>query len=116
MITHDQLITALWKPGQQIVLSEIQRELLHAAIGISGESGELLDAIKKHCIYSKSIDYPNVIEELGDIEFFLGALRKILNITREQCIEANIKKLGVRYPGGIYSDEHAQARLDKANE
>src|SRR5574343_533576 len=39
--------------------------LLHAAVGISGEAGELLDAVKKTWIYNKSLDVQNVIEELG---------------------------------------------------
>jgi NTP pyrophosphatase (non-canonical NTP hydrolase) len=53
-------------------------EFKHMAIGLAGEAGELLDAIKKLVIYrmepglltdNKSIYY-NVLEEIGDIMFF----------------------------------------------
>ena len=83
------------------------------AMGVSGESGELLDAIKKATIYRKPIDMDNVIEELGDLEFYMEGLRQGLGITREQTLEANIKKLSVRYASLSYSDQQAQDRADK---
>jgi NTP pyrophosphatase (non-canonical NTP hydrolase) len=86
--------------------------LMHAAVGIAGEAGELLDAIKKVWVYDKPIDRENIIEELGDIEWYMQALRSLLEITREETIAANIAKLRKRYPDG-YSDAHAVARLDK---
>jgi NTP pyrophosphatase (non-canonical NTP hydrolase) len=86
--------------------------LLHAAVGISGEAGELLDAIKKTWVYEKPLDIANVIEELGDLEFYMEAMRAQLGVTRVQVIEANVAKLTKRYPTG-YSDEAAQARADK---
>lgn len=55
----------------------------------------------------------NVIEELGDIEFYLEGMRQQLGITREQTLEANISKLSKRYHSGSYSDTQAQERADK---
>lgn len=86
---------------------------MHAAIGVASEAGELLDAIKKSWVYKKDLDYENIIEELGDIEFYLQALRSQLCIRRKEVIEANYNKLMKRYPSGQYSDEAAQARADK---
>jgi NTP pyrophosphatase (non-canonical NTP hydrolase) len=86
--------------------------LMHAAVGIAGEGGELLDAIKKHWVYNKPLDRANVIEELGDLEWYMQALRTLLDITREETLLANVEKLGRRYPAG-YTDFHAAARLDK---
>jgi len=81
-------------------------------MGISGEAGELLDAVKKCTIYRKPLDVPNVLEELGDLEFYLEGLRQILGISREQVLNQNIAKLRVRY-GQKYSDKAAQDRVDK---
>jgi NTP pyrophosphatase (non-canonical NTP hydrolase) len=86
--------------------------LMHCAVGISGEAGELLDAIKKTWVYGKALDRNNVIEELGDIEWYLQALRTTLGIDRETVIAANVAKLELRYPTR-YTDELALARLDK---
>lgn len=86
---------------------------MHAAVGIASEAGELLDAVKKSWAYRKDLDYENVIEELGDIEFYLQALRSQLCIRRKETLESNYNKLMERYPSGQYSDEAAQARADK---
>ncbi len=111
----NQMVAGLKKPGEDILssLTPEKCDLTHMAMGLSGEAGELLDAIKKYVIYNKELDMENVIEELGDIEFFLEGVRQSLSLTREQCIEANIKKLGVRYQAGVYSDRAAQDRADK---
>lgn len=86
---------------------------LHAAVGVSGEAGELLDAVKKTWAYGKPLDRDNVIEELGDLEFYMEALRQALGITRDETLIQNQKKLGVRYASGVYSDQHAIERKDK---
>jgi NTP pyrophosphatase (non-canonical NTP hydrolase) len=115
MRKYEEMVKVLAKSGD-VIASEINgsdAHLLHMAIGISGESGELLDAIKKRVIYRKELDRANVIEELGDLEFYMEGLRQGLNITREQCLEANVSKLSKRYEGIKYSDHGAQVRADK---
>jgi len=114
-IEFDKMVKALAKEGNLILdeMSGRQMHEMHMAIGVSGEAGELLDAVKKNCIYQKPLDLENVIEELGDLEFYMEGLRQSLNITREQTIEANIAKLGKRYSSGTYSNDQAQQRADK---
>ena len=111
---HADMVTALAKPGEAIVksLTPEMAHNLHMAIGIAGESGELLDAIKKAAIYNKPIDRENVIEELGDLEFYMEGLRQGVGVTREDVLSQNIAKLNIRY-GAKYSDEAAKARADK---
>ncbi|MFU9046295.1 nucleoside triphosphate pyrophosphohydrolase family protein [Acinetobacter tibetensis] len=114
-IVFSDMVAALSKPGEMIVreLSPSDAELIHMAMGVSGEAGELLDAIKKATIYRKPMDMENVIEELGDLEFFMERIRQMTGITREQTIQANIAKLGKRYSKGTYSNDQAQVRADK---
>lgn len=90
--------------------------LAHAVMGISGEAGELLDAIKKHVIYNKELDLGNVKEELGDLFFYMQALMNELHITEQGVINQNVEKLQKRYASGKYSDAAAIARVDKINE
>lgn len=114
-INHCEMVKALAKSGDAIA-QEITGEdahLMHMAIGICGEAGELMDAIKKRVIYRKALDRENVLEELGDLEFYLEGMRQGLSISREECLAANIKKLGVRYQGMKYSDDAARQRADK---
>ena len=86
---------------------------LHAAVGISGEAGELLDAIKKNWVYNKELDSENVKEELGDLMFYITAMMLLQGITLDEVLEANVTKLEKRYAGLQYTDEAAQARADK---
>jgi len=90
--------------------------LEHMLIGTYGEGGELADAIKKHTIYGKPLDLVNVVEELGDLEFYLAGIRQMLGIKREDVLTNNLVKLQARYPKGSYSDADAQARADKLPE
>lgn len=117
-IVYGDMVKALTKPGQSILdsLGAEQAHIIHMTLGISGEAGEILDAVKKSAIYKKELDVENLIEELGDIEFYLEGLRQGLGITRELTIKANIAKLGKRYEGFKYSDKAAQERADKAGE
>lgn len=112
---HHQLVQALAKPGADITasLTPEPAHLLHMSIGISGEAGELLDAVTKAAIYRKPIDRDNVVEELGDLEFYMEGLRQGLGITREETLKANIAKLSKRYASGKYSNQQAQERADK---
>ena len=115
-INHAEMVQALAKPGADIVasLTPETAHLLHMAVGVSGEAGELLDAVKKAAVYNKPIGLANVVEELGDLEFYMEGLRQGLGITREETLQGNIAKLSVRYNGLKYSDAAAQARADKA--
>ena len=89
-----------------------QCELLHAAIGIAGEAGELLDAVRKHVFDGQPLDEDNVIEELGDLCFYLEAACQAIGVTREEIEELNMAKLFERYKDG-YSDQQAIERKDK---
>ena len=114
-MTHPELVKTLAKTGEAIKESITPEEahLLHMAIGVSGEAGEILDNIKKHVIYKKPFDRTNMVEELGDIEFYLEGIRQGAGITREECITHNIAKLSTRYHKGSYSDTQAHERADK---
>lgn len=113
---YPDFVAALAKQGAAVRegLTDHSTDLLHAAVGICGEAGELLDAIKKHAVYGKPIDMGNVIEELGDLEFYMQQLRNAIGVPREFCILQNVRKLEKRYSTGVYSDAQAQARADKA--
>lgn len=116
--THKEMVARLVKPGEKIIetLSPQTADLWHAATGVSGEAGELLDAVKKVVVYNKSLDRANIVEELGDLEFYMEQVRRNTGITREETLTANFLKLADkdkgRYKDG-YTDKAAQDRIDK---
>lgn len=116
-MTFEEMVAGLKKPGDAIAadMTANKADMLHMAVGIVGEAGELIDAVKKHVVYNKPLDRDNVVEELGDIEFYLEGLRQNLGIDRNDTLATNIKKLGARYKGHQYSDLQAAARADKSH-
>lgn len=95
-------------------ISAHQWHLLHMAIGIAGEATELLQAVRHALVWEQPMDMDNILEELGDIEFYLEGFREGVGMSRDVTLDANISKLSVRYEGLQYSDKAAQLRADKA--
>lgn len=91
----------------------MQGNLLHSALGLAGEVGELTDTIKRKFVYGQELDVDNIKEELGDILWFVALCADAVNLNMGDIAKANIDKLACRYPG-TYTDHHAAQRLDKA--
>ena len=53
---------------------EITPRIEHAAMGMVTEAAELMDAVKKSKIYGRPIDRVNLVEEAGDIMWYLAIL------------------------------------------
>jgi len=77
----------------------------------SSDLGEVLDLVKKHVFNNRPLDRDHLIEELGDVEFYLEGIRQCLLVTRETILDGNIDKLTERYNGLTYSDQAANARV-----
>jgi len=120
--TYAQFVESLCKPGIDILVQMEPKDahLTHMAMGVAGEAGELLDAIKKSVMYRKPLDRDNVLEECGDILFFIQGILNHYNSTEDdsvtinEVIRMNRLKLSRRYHKGTYSNEQAQERADKA--
>lgn len=86
--------------------------LNHSALGIAGEAGEVVDILKKYVIYGKPLDRAKLVEELGDLLFYLDALVDDIGSNWDEVRQVNYDKLRARYPSG-YSDSAAIARKDQ---
>jgi NTP pyrophosphatase (non-canonical NTP hydrolase) len=78
-------------------LTDRNIRLLHAAIGVSTEAGELLDSLKKAIFYGRELDVVNFKEEIGDILWYLAIAYDELDGTFENSMDVNIAKLKARY-------------------
>lgn len=87
--------------------------LLHAGIGMSGETGEILDTLKKSMMYGKEIDTVNLKEECGDVLWYMAIMLDTIGISFEEVMQSNVDKLAKRYPKG-FTEKDAIARADKA--
>src|SRR5688572_16463821 len=114
-MTHPEMVRRLVQDPDKILdrLTPERVDYMHACLGIVTEAGELADACKKVIIYQQNVDYENLMEELGDLEFYMEQLRQCFGISREETLARNVDKLAKRYPGLEYSNEAAKARRDK---
>lgn len=105
-LNYNEFVANLFKD-----MGDKKLNLAHAALGIAGEAGEVVDIIKKHYAYDKPLQLEEVVKELGDLLFYIQALMNELGIEKELVIINNMAKLTQRY-GDSYSDEKAIARAD----
>tara|TARA_B100001079_G_scaffold77507_1_gene66675 strand:- start:2362 stop:2766 length:405 start_codon:yes stop_codon:yes gene_type:complete len=92
--------------------------LTTAAVGMSAESGEFLEIIKKMVFQGKPWTNDNrehLIIELGDVMWYVAQACMALDISFDEVIKGNIKKLEKRYPGGHFdiSDSENRAADDR---
>lgn len=70
----------------------------HAALGLVTEAAEIMSVVKRAKIYGKEIDTVNLIEEAGDIMWYLALLADELGVDFSTIWDKNIRKLRERYP------------------
>ena len=87
--------------------------LLTAGVGINAEGGEFLEIIKKMVFQGKPWNEDNrehLIIELGDVMWYVAQATMALDISFDEVIATNVKKLEKRYPGGSFDVYHSENR------
>ena len=100
-------------------LGELDREganierLTTAGVGLSAESGEFLEIVKKMVFQGKPWNDDNrehLIIELGDIMWYVANACIALNVEFDDVVRGNVKKLEKRYPGGSFDIHDSENR------
>ena len=79
--------------------------LLTAGVGINAEGGEFLEIIKKMVFQGKPWNDDNrehLIIELGDLMWYVAQACMALDVSFDDVIATNVKKLEKRYPEGTF--------------
>ena len=87
--------------------------LLTAAVGISAEGGEFMEIVKKMVFQGKPWNDDNrehLIIELGDVMWYVAQATMALDISFDEVIQRNVKKLEKRYPGGSFEINRSEVR------
>ena len=90
-------------------------QLLTAALGLTAESGEFTEVVKKIILQGKPYNEDNVFHmkrELGDICWYIAQACMALDTTFDEIIEMNVDKLKARYPGGEFNVHHSENRAE----
>lgn len=98
-----------YDPVIERITNDQTARLLHYALGLGSETGELQDALKKLVAYGKPLDLVNVKEEIGDLLWYMSRICDTCGFTLEDVMETNIAKLKARY-GDKWTQEAALNR------
>lgn len=79
----------------------VDQHLLNAALGLTGESGEFADHVKKMQFHGHVLDRDAVIKELGDVLWYCALAAHALEVDLDTVARRNLAKLAARYPAGF---------------
>lgn len=78
-----------------------------AALGLSGESGEIADHVKKVMFHGHPLDdamRDKIAKEIGDILWYCAMGAKGIGLGLGEIARMNVEKLKKRYPDGFSSE------------
>ena len=87
--------------------------LTTAGVGLAAESGEFLEIVKKMVFQGKPWNDDNrehLIIELGDVMWYVAQACMALDVSFDDVVRGNVKKLEKRYPGGQFDVNHSENR------
>ena len=90
--------------------------LIHAALGLCSEAGELSDSLKKTLYYGQDLDVENLKEELGDCLWYIALACNALGFDMGDVMAENIAKLMQRYPEKFSEEKALEENRDREAE
>ncbi|NFD56103.1 nucleotide pyrophosphohydrolase [Clostridium botulinum] len=85
-------------------------QLINGVMGLNGESGEVIDIVKKYLYQGHSLNIDKLINELGDVQWYINLIADAINVDLEDVAKYNIYKLEKRYPKGCFRVEDSVNR------
>lgn len=84
--------------------------VINAALGLSGEVGELNDMLKKWVFHEKQLDVEHLKREISDVCWYLALMCDSFEFNLDEIMQINVDKLKERYPEGFdtYRANHRQ--------
>lgn len=84
--------------------SEHAETVKMALVGLADEVGEVAGPLKKYLWHGHELAEAKLLDELGDVLWYIATLANEFDISLDEVIEKNVKKLRNRYPDGFSSE------------
>lgn len=97
-------------PGLDALQCGISPHVVHAILGLFTESVELLERLKLMLAAPEQDHKLNLVEELGDLDWYAQLLRTHLGVTSGELRATNARKLFRRYPDRVFAATQALQR------
>jgi NTP pyrophosphatase (non-canonical NTP hydrolase) len=98
---------------EETVKITADKDIIHAALGIASEAGELFEEIVKSAVEGRPVDVTNLKEEAGDVMWYLALLLRKIDATFEEVGDLNIAKLKKRFPDKFTKADAINRDLDE---
>lgn len=79
-------------------------KIINGCMGLNGEAGECIDIIKKYMFQGHPLDTEKLIDECGDVLWYIAELAAGIGMTLNEIAVHNIDKLRKRYPNGFNAE------------
>lgn len=83
----------------------LKHHLINIASGLSTEANEVLKDVQRYCYCGKGLDKDHILEECGDVLWYISAICSHLGLSLEECMNQNLVKVIKRYSDRYYSKE-----------
>ncbi len=91
----------------------VDTRIFHSVVGIATESTELLEAMD---LYDPNLDYTNLLEEFGDIDWYKAIGVDTIGGDWEDILTKNIAKLKTRFPDKFTNEDAINRDTDAERE
>jgi NTP pyrophosphatase (non-canonical NTP hydrolase) len=109
----EQMIMPTYPTGDKKERIQQCARLFHALIGIMSDLGELCENVDNYIENGGQFNYKNLIEEGGDILWFLNLLCSFAKIDVPKMAAINISKLKSRFPHKFTVESYSNRNLAK---
>lgn len=107
------LVESMYENENGVSFTPQQMDILHGVLGVFSEGAEILEALMK-CVSSESdLDKVNIVEEVGDVAWYLALMLRAVDGTFNMAMEKNINKLKIRFPNEFSTKDALERNLDQ---
>ena len=78
-----------------------EQVLTNCALGLAGESGQVVDLVKNYTFRGRKLDKKQLTHEMGDVLWYLSQIAEWAGIPFDEVAKENIETLNKRYPNGF---------------
>lgn len=103
--TYQQLAARTASPD-----ADMEKRRLIAALGLTGEAGEVAELIKKEIGHGHPANAEKIAKEVGDVLWYAALLATLYGLDLGEIATANIEKLRTRYPEGFSTEDSLERR------
>ncbi|QMU07482.1 nucleoside triphosphate pyrophosphohydrolase family protein [Levilactobacillus suantsaii] len=82
-----------------------EQVLTNCALGLAGESGQVVELVKKYTFHGKDLDHDAIVKEMGDVLWYLSQIAEWADIDFDEVAQSNIDRLNARYPNGYQPEK-----------